>query len=136
MTILVFNRNNWKGSKELRVQGLYYLIAKNEIAYIGRARNVLHRFNMYFISKNIRFTQPHIVPDKITKMIVDTEGYDNEEEEIEKFKPKWNISNNDEFKPHDLVYCDFCRKRHHPNDPECEDNVSKAILGQFYKNRK
>ena len=136
MTILIFNRDNWQNCKELRTNGLYYLIAKDEIVYIGRARNVLHRFNMYFISTTIRFVQPHIVPGKITRMVVDTEGYENEVEEIEKFKPKWNISNNDEFKPHDLVYCTFCRKRHNPNDDECEDNVSSSIFKQFYKNRK
>ncbi len=136
MTILVFNRDNWKGSKELRVEGLYYLIAKNEIVYIGRAKNVLHRFNQHFLSEYSKFNQRHILPNEITKMVIDTKGYENETEEIEKLKPKWNIKGNTEFKPHDLIYCDFCGKRHHPNDKECEDNVAKSILGQFYKNRK
>jgi|GEM_PF-3277104 len=76
------------------ISGVYFLIYKEEIVYIGSAFDILSRIQMHKEGKRFMFNRMFIIrcepKDKIGRLKI-------ERNYIEKFKPKNNIALNPDF---------------------------------------
>ena len=76
------------------ISGVYFLIYKDEIVYIGSAFDILSRIKMHKDSKKFMFHKRFIIrcepKDKVGRLAI-------ERKYIEKFKPKNNISLNPDY---------------------------------------
>lgn len=99
--------------------GLYYFYENEELVYIGRAVCVRGRLQHHFSVKGI-IAQRQIDPARITKILAIDGNYDDEIEEIKKYRPKWNVDYNEKYFNEDIELCMECSKRHHYNF-ECEE---------------
>lgn len=133
----MFNTKEWKDLRKFpsNICGLYYFYIKEKIVYIGRAIDIRQRLNNHFDPRK-KHLQPQINYDKITKIKVVEGKYDDEDIEIDNYKPKWNRIGNYTFKRDDDLLCSFCNQRHGEHNKKCEDAMTKDIFMQFFKNKR
>ena len=125
----------WDKNIISKQQGLYYLFINDEIVYIGKALDIRQRLKCHF-NPMAKWQQRQIDHSKITHIAFAIGDYDKEFSEIEKYKPKWNVSGN--FDPnYDDYLCDCCYKRHNPAI-ECDGRkmMQQLILDKMRANKK
>jgi len=134
--MIKYDIKDWGKHITSKQSGIYYFYINDEIVYVGRARDLRMRMCGHFDIGH-KWDQPHIDHSKITHVSFVIGEYDNEREEIKKYKPRWNILHNNRKLDLSDNLCSYCFKRHHPeeecgNMKESNNNVFKS----FYKNKR
>ncbi len=120
MKAIIIKNKNFRENIEnfpTGIIGLYYFYVGDELIYIGRAQGVRERLCGHFSFRG-RFSQRHIDYDKIDKILVIEGDYDDEEKEIQKYNPRWNLNHNNHQKEIKDFFCIHCLKRHESEDQQ------------------